>query len=31
MFLRAFRRASGADATEDHLKVFHRAYAEAQE
>jgi len=31
IFLRAFRRASGADATEDHLKVFHRAYAEAQE
>lgn len=31
MFLRAFRRASGSDATEDHIKVFHRAYAEAQE
>jgi len=31
MFLRAFRRTSGSDATEDHLRIFHRAYTEAQE
>lgn len=31
MFLKAFRRATGSEAREDHLKIFHRAYAEAQE
>lgn len=31
MFLRAFRRATGSEAAEDHIRIFHRAYAEAQE
>lgn len=31
MFLLAFQRANGTDATSAHLKIFHRAYSEAQE
>jgi exonuclease SbcD len=31
MFLKAFLRATNAEATSEHLEIFHKAYAEAQE